>query len=195
MSGRHATAPSEIPTLRRDAQRNYERIVAAAASVFAEQGADGSLNEVARRAGVGPATLYRRFPTRDALLAALLADRHNALAAEAEHLAEGSATADALIGWVSGFMNHVSTYRGLATLVKAGREDERSLFAATFATLIDAGAKLLKRTQQRGEIRADIDVCELLDLASGIAIAAECDPGTADRLFKLAIEGLRSSNR
>src|SRR5439155_8286531 len=111
---------------RADARRNYQRLLAAAGDAFVQHGVDTSLNDIARRAGVGAATLYRHFPTREALLEALLMDRLNELAAQARTFRETLSPHDALVAWLRVFTVHVTTYRGLSTPVKAALEDETS---------------------------------------------------------------------
>src|SRR5881227_1228774 len=100
--------------MRADARRNYERLLAAARAAFAEHGVDASLDDIARSAGVGPGTLYRHFPTRHALLEAVLGDAQATLLAEAEKLATEPDPDAALLTWMRGLATHSRTFRGLA---------------------------------------------------------------------------------
>jgi len=176
---------------RADARRNYSRLLQAAAAAFAHQGADASLNDIARHAGVGAATLYRHFPTRETLLEALLADRHQTLTTQAQRLSDSPAPADALLTWLRAFSAHVSTYRGLAALVRAGLHDEQSAFYASCQDMTGAGEQLLTRAQRSQQVRPDITITEVLKLVNAIAIATERAPAEADRLLSLAMDGLR----
>lgn len=179
------------PPTRPDARRNYQRLLDAAAAAFADRGADASLNDIARHAGVGAATLYRHFPSREALLEALLAERHQALSAQARRLGDSPKPAEALLTWLRAFVAHVTTYRGLAALVKAGLQDEQSPFYSSCQDMTEAGAQLLAQAQGSQAIRADVDISDVLKLASAIAIATEQTSNDADRLLTLALDGLR----
>lgn len=176
-----------------DAHRNHRRLLDAAAATFAADGAEASLNAVARNAGVGAATLYRHFPTREALLAALLADRHRALAEHADELSAATDTeADlALMTWLGAFIGHVRTYRGLARLLRSSRTNETSTFNSSFAMVIDACGRMLDRARSERRLRADFDACDLIDLANAIAIATDENPADAKRLITLLFDGLR----
>ncbi|MGA2930100.1 MAG: helix-turn-helix domain-containing protein [Solirubrobacteraceae bacterium] len=182
--------PKPRPRPRRaDADRNRQRLLAAAADTFTERGADASLNEVARNAGVGAATLYRHFADRQALLDALLADRHRALASHADSLTPATDPAAALIDWLGAFVGHVCTYRGLARIVRNSRSP--AAFESSFAEVIQAAKRLLDRAQTDCCIRGDIDACELIDLATAIAISTEGDSAAnPKRLLTLMFEGL-----
>jgi AcrR family transcriptional regulator len=164
---------------------------ATTATTFAAHGADASLNEVARAAEVGAATLYRHFADRQALLDALLADRHRALAHHADSLTGAADPADALIQWLGAFVGHVGTYRGLARIVKTSRS--ATAFDSSFAEVIDAAQRLLDRAQTDRCVRADIDACELIDLATAIAISTETNSADPNRMITLLFEGLRTT--
>ena len=155
--------------MRADAQRNYDRLLAVAREVVLEQGADASLRDVARRAGVGLGTLYRHFPTREALLEALLRAGFDDMAARAAEL-EGSASAeDALVEWLRDFVALTHDYRGLTTLMMTAIEDETSALHASCARLRAAGTTLLTRAQDAGRARADVDGTDLFALVTALA--------------------------
>lgn len=186
-----ASAGSPRPA-RADARRNHERVLAAARDVFTQHGAGASLNDIARRAEVGPATLYRHFPTREALLEALLADRYDDLAAQAHELPGHLSPYDAVTAWLRAFMAHVTTFRGLAAPVKTALDDETSALSAACHAMQAAWQELLARAQRAGALRADVHATDLLRLANAIAWATEELPGStiqADRLLRLALEG------
>ncbi|OLF12018.1 hypothetical protein BLA60_08285 [Actinophytocola xinjiangensis] len=179
---------------RADARRNRERVLASAGEVFARHGVDASLNDIARRAGVGPATLYRHFPTREALLVALLADCYDALAAQARDLLDDPAPDAALVTWLRAFAAHVTVFRGLAEPVRAVLTDETSALSAACHGMRAAWADLLDGARRRGAVRADARPEDLLRLVNAIAWATEDLPGRADetdRLLTLALDGFR----
>ncbi|MEW9547251.1 TetR/AcrR family transcriptional regulator [Nonomuraea sp. NPDC050783] len=171
---------------RADAQRNHDLLLAAAAQVFAEKGADAPLDEVARRAGVGNATMYRHFPTRSDLLVAVYADEVAQLCARGEALlAEGLADgrpAEALRAWLRLFMTHVAAKRDLALAV-AGDERSRRL-ADWHAAMLATASDLVDAARRAGAARPDLDVRDLLTLVKGIALAADGEEQAA-RLLAL----------
>src|ERR687888_1633161 len=128
-------APTAAARARRaDAQRNVERLIAAAREAFAENGPNAPLDDIARAAGVGAGTLYRHFPTRLALFEAVYRDNVERLCAEGERLAATEPPAEALVDWLRGFVSVVSQKRGLATaLTDEGRASE--LFAECHAMI------------------------------------------------------------
>jgi AcrR family transcriptional regulator len=177
--------------MRADAQRNYERLVTAAAHVFAEQGTNAALDDVAKRAGIGNATLYRHFPARQDLVQALLAERYDELRATAERLLGGADPRTALASWLRSFIAHVTAYRGLAASVADILPNPETDLSASCREMRDAAAKLLARAQDAAVIRSDLTITELLCLTSGVAVAAERRPEETARLLSLLIEGLQ----
>ncbi len=177
--------------MRADARRNRGKILAAAKAVVATSGAEASLEEIARRAGVGSATLHRHFESRAALLAAVFDDRINALCDRADELA-GQADADtALVTWLRELVAHAAATRGLAAALmevsRAGRHMN------PHQRIRKAGRLLLTRAQRDGSVDADVDVDDVLHLANGVALAAESMADTirgSDTLMALVINGL-----
>jgi AcrR family transcriptional regulator len=167
--------------VRADARRNYETLLAAAKDVFAEDGPDAPLDDIARRAGLGNATLYRHFPTRRDLLVAVYADEVADLCAYAEKLRDGDPV-DALFEWLRAFVEHVVSKRDLA-MVGSDSELAGSWHAAMSST---AGA-LLERA--RDTVRPDVTVNDLLWLANGIALGG-ADDTRARRLLKVVRDGV-----
>ncbi|WP_395103683.1 TetR/AcrR family transcriptional regulator [Actinomadura sp. SCN-SB] len=178
--------------MRADARRNHERLVAEARAAFAEHGTEASLEDIARRAGVGIGTLYRHFPSRDALLEALLRERFDTLAAQAR---EAPATRDALLSWTRTLTESSTAYRGLVTAFLTTLRDESSALYASCKAMNAAASDLLARTQKAGEIRPDLEPSEFLTLTYGIAWADEqvAAPPRRDRLLALLFDGLRPS--
>jgi AcrR family transcriptional regulator len=183
---------------RADARRNYERVLAAARDVFTRHGVDASLNDIARRAEVGPATLYRHFPTREALLEALLADRYDDLATHAHNLLTHPSPYDAVAAWLRAFIAHITTFRGLAAPVKTALEDETSALFSACHAMRAAWQELVTHAQRAGTLRADTRASDLLRLANAIAWATEELPDNtnqADRLLGLTLKGAAGACR
>ena len=155
--------------MRADAKRNYDRVVASAGDVVAEQGADASMRDIARRADVGLATLLRHFPTREALLEALLRRRFDALAERAESADPAQLPAETLKDWLREFVVGAATYRGVVEPMTAAIDEPGSALHASCTRMRAGGAALLARAQEAGVARADIDGTDLFALASATA--------------------------
>jgi AcrR family transcriptional regulator len=155
--------------MRADAQRNYDRLLSVARDVVTEHGADASLRDVARKADVGLGTLYRHFPTREALLEALLRTDVDHLTTQAADLEMSSAPEDALLAWLRGVVALTHEYRGATTLLMAALEDVDSALNASCVALHDAGTRLLDRAQTANVARADIDGTDLFALVAALA--------------------------
>jgi AcrR family transcriptional regulator len=155
--------------MRADARKNYDQLLAVARAVVTEQGADASLRDVARRAGVGLGTLYRHFPTREALLEAMLRASFDELAAQAGALETSSSPGDALVSWLRDFVACAHEYRGVVALMMAAIEDAESALHASCVTMRAAGTRLLTRAQAAGTARTDIDGTDLFALAGALA--------------------------
>jgi AcrR family transcriptional regulator len=177
--------------MRADARRNYERLLAEAESAFAKQGTDTSLEDIARRAGVGIGTLYRHFPTRDALLEAVLHDRFESLTALARELPASLSPREALGGWLRQFATQATAYRGLPASVLATLHDESSRLYASCHAMRTAGMELLHSAQRAGEARFDADSADVFILACSLAWATEQRPEHTDRFLALLMDGLR----
>lgn len=182
--------------MRADAQRNHERIVIAARAAFAAHGPDASLDDIARRAGVGPGTLYRHFPTRLALQDAVIRERHEALLVQADELLRSPSPGDALTAWLRARLVHAVTDRALGAAVEIAMLCGGPGLSGSCAAVSEAAAALLARAQEAGSVRDDVDSTSLLRLVDGIALATERAPdgaAAADRLLTLVIDGLRVS--
>jgi AcrR family transcriptional regulator len=173
-------------TMRADAQRNRDRLLAVAGEVVAEQGADASLEEIARRAGVGSATLHRHFRSRQALLEAVFRDRVTALCAHGEELLAAPEPGAALIAWLHAVVTHATTNRGLGPALVLCADPGSSAHSA----ILGAGGALLDRAQRTGSIRPDLAIDDLLRLVNAISLATEREPDQASRLLTLALEGV-----
>ncbi|MET1073037.1 MAG: helix-turn-helix domain-containing protein [Umezawaea sp.] len=178
--------------LRADARRNRAKLLAVAAEVFAAHGTDASLDEIAKRAEVGPGTLYRHFPTRQDLLAELLRDRVDALAAKAAELLASPSPGAALNTWLEAVAEHATTYRGLAGVLITAERSE--VLAACHDEMRAAGAALVDRAKEDGALRGDVALTEVFDLVNAVAWAGEQgdDPTRRTRrLLALVLDGLR----
>jgi AcrR family transcriptional regulator len=187
--------PDTVRPMRADARRNYERLLSAALAAFAEHGADdASLEEIARRAGVGIGTLYRHFPTRQALLEAVYRDQVEALRARADELRESDSPADALAAWLRALVAFSSTKHSLTTALLETLDKDSDLLSACSTVICGAADTLLARAQQAGVVRADADARDLIRLVHAVNLAtqrAPTDPGQTDRLLGLILDGLR----
>jgi AcrR family transcriptional regulator len=136
--------------MRSDAKENYEHVLATARHVVAEEGANASMRDIARKAGVGPATLFRHFPTREALLDALLRSSLEELTHKAAAFASAQSADDALIAWLREAVAFVRTYTGAVTLMATALSDTSSALHVSCENLRSAGARLLTRAQAEG---------------------------------------------
>lgn len=179
---------------RADARRNYELLIGAATEAFAEHGADDvSLEEIARRAGVGIGTLYRHFPARQALLEAVYKDQVDGLEVLAGKLLTAESPGDALAEWLRAFAAFGRTKRSLSAALIATLGKESELLSACSKLLRGCTEALLTRAQEAGVVRPDVQSGDLLRLAHGLIMASEgagADPGQADRMLSLLISGL-----
>jgi AcrR family transcriptional regulator len=178
--------------MRSDARDNRERILKAAKAVFAEHGAGASLNEIARRANVGPGTLYRHFPTLQDLLVAIVSDDVDALCATGRDLLTHRSPEEALHIWLRAVALHATAMNGLVATQMAADLGTGHGTALTDChdAIIAVGSELLTRAKGGGSIPEQTDILDLLKLATAIAWASEQAPeddGLLDRLLALAI--------
>ncbi|MET9293319.1 helix-turn-helix domain-containing protein [Streptomyces sp. NPDC003077] len=187
--------PARRRPMRADARRNYERIVAAAQEVFASDGVGASLEEIARRAEVGSATLHRHFPSRRSLLEAVFQDRVEALCSRSREHAERSSPGDALLAWLRDLNSYAATSRGLAASLLHDSRDADLLQQndGCRAAITAAAGELLHRAQQAGTVRPGVCAEDLLALVNAISLVTEHhdDDAQANRLLDIAIDGIR----
>ena len=180
--------------MRADAQRNYARLLEAAGAAFVSRGADDvSLEEIARRASVGIGTLYRHFPTRQALLEAVYLDQVESLGARAAELLASAPPGDALAGWMRALVKFSSTKRSMMSALAATLGTDSELLSACTTQIRGSAESLLARAKQAGVVRPDADAGDLIRLVHAVNIATEksADPGQADRMLALILDGLR----
>lgn len=175
---------------RADARRNYEKILAAAREAFAEGGESTALEEIARRADVGIGTLYRHFPNRQALLEALYVNEVEEVCRLAE-LDDGAGPWEALNGWFERLIGYFATKRALASELLNYLDKDAQLFQVCRASLFAAGEPLLKRAQDAGEVRPDVEFSEVMHMVMGIAKVPTNDPGQIEHILRIALDGLR----
>lgn len=182
-----------VRPLRADARRNYDRLLTAAAAAFAGLGPDAPLEQIARDAGVGIGTLYRHFPSRETLMAAVVQDTFEQLQVRA---ADGLTAADpfaALEDWMRAYLAFATTKRGLVAgvvLLKEGGGE----FAAICDRLFDALDDLVDRARAAGQLRVGVSGRDLLHLAGSLGNTAGNggDPTMPERLLEIALAGLKS---
>jgi AcrR family transcriptional regulator len=178
--------------LRADAQRNRDRLLAAAETALNAHGATASLDDIAKAAGVGNATLYRHFPTRAVLIEAVYDQRIGALCGAAAELAKDREPAATLREWLLAVVEHITDSRMLADAFAATYEGpagtEPPQFAAWHGALYEAAAPLLDAARAAGAIRPDLSVAELLALTTAVARAG--DPAQAGRFLDVLLEGI-----
>ncbi|KAA0020297.1 helix-turn-helix transcriptional regulator [Salinicola corii] len=173
--------------MRVDARKNYDCLLAVASEVFADQGADASLRDIARKAGVGLGTLYRHFPTREALLETVLRASFEALAERAKVLERSDSADEALLAWMQETTEFTYSQRGIIALMMDAIEDTDSELHASCVMLRAAGTALLTRAQAEGKARDDLNGAELFDLIAALAWLREqpSHASRADRLFDI----------
>jgi AcrR family transcriptional regulator len=183
-------APLSRRPKRADALRNYEKLLAAAREAFTEADRSASLEDIARRAGVGIGTLYRNFPTRADLVQAVYVDEVEALSRSAAELAALEPW-EALTAWLQRFVGYVATKQALADELFAIAEKDAAVFAGCRAMLQAAGEPLLRRAQEAGVVRRDVAIDEVIRMVGGIAKIPADDPAEIARLLAVALDGLR----
>jgi AcrR family transcriptional regulator len=177
--------------LRADARRNRERLMAAAKQAFSENGDAASMDDIAKRAGVGPGTLYRHFPTREVLLAEVYREEVAGLARRAAELAETQAPLPALQIFLREQIEYARTKKGLGVAVKAMIGTDSPTMEWCRTTLRGAMGDLLKRAQDDGSVRADAEPVVLMRLTHAVAYATETAPEQSAAMLGLIVDGLR----
>jgi AcrR family transcriptional regulator len=180
--------------MRADARRNRQLLLAAALATFTESGADDtSLEEIARRAGVGIGTLYRHFPSRQSLLESVYRDQVEVLCARAGPLREEEPAGSALTAWLRALVGFGLTKRSLMSHLLAGPGMDTPVFTTCRADIMHAAGDLLTRAQDAGQARPDIDASDLVRITHAVVAATERlpEPGKeADRLLDIMLGGV-----
>ena len=191
MAKKRSASDSRKP--RADAQRNRDRILEVAKEEFTRSGADASLDDIARQAGVGPGTLYRHFPTREELLKAVYRTEMEKLAAAEQRLAETMPPVEALRAWLLLFVDGIATKQIIAPALNALVGDPKKIFEASYAQVHDALRALVNRAVKNGDIREDLDPIDLLRALVGVANVSSTPDWqqSAKRLVDILISGSR----
>ena len=187
-------SPSTDRKPRADAQRNREGILEVAKQEFTRSGANASLEEIAKQAGVGPGTLYRHFPTREKLLEAVYRSELEKLAAAEQKFAKELPPIDALRAWLLLFVDAIATKQLIAPALNALVGDPKKMFESSYAQMAgEALRALVKRAIKSGDIRRDLDPIDLLRALVGVAnVATSPDwQQSAKRLVDILITGAR----
>jgi|ERR1700733_1186809 len=176
---------------RADAERNRERILEVAKEAFTRWGANASLDDIAKQAGVGPGTLYRHFPTREELLKAVYRSEMEKLAGAAQKLAATMPPIEALRAWLLLFVDAVATKELIAPALNTLLGDHKKVFEASYAQMHEAIRSLVKRAIKSGLIREDLDPVDLLRALVGVSnVATSPDwQQSARRLVDILITG------
>jgi AcrR family transcriptional regulator len=186
----HATVRQERRR-RADAQRNRERLLVAAREAFTAYGLDATMDDIARRAGVGPGTLYRHFPNLETLLAAVYREDVEALARRADELAGEYPPDEALAAFLRLQLEYVKTKLGLGAAVKKMLGADSDTLAFCRETLRDAAGRLLGPAKAVGALRPEVQPADVMRLVHGVGMASESAPQDADRLLSYVLDGLR----
>jgi AcrR family transcriptional regulator len=177
------------PARRADGRRNRERLLLAAEAVIARDGAGASLEEIARRAGVGSATLHRHFPGRRALLDAVFHEGVVWLCRRGQELADAPDPRAALATWLEELAVYSATTRGVATALLAGPDGHIAEEDTCHGLMRDAAGGLVARASAAGALHPGATTDDLITFANAISLACESDPDSARRLLRLALDG------
>jgi len=191
----NATPPTRKPRV--DSARNRQLLIDAAKAGFAESGLNVSLEEVARRAGVGIGTLYRHFPTREAVVEAVYRREVEQLAEAVPQLLETSPAGEALHKWMHLFVDYIATKRLIAPALGAAASRTSTLHATSAELIMHAISTLVKRAIASGNVRKDIDPSDLLRALVGVSYGNPNEgwEASARRLVDILMDGLRRKGR
>jgi AcrR family transcriptional regulator len=187
------TPEQTAPKLRADARRNRDKLIEIAAHAFAEKGVETSLEDIARKAGVGIGTLYRHFPTREHLVEVVYRRELQNLAEAAEELSHSQPADVALEQWMLRFVNYMATKRGMAGSLKIIASSNSAMFAEGFGRIREALDSLLTAAMDQNLIRKDIGQADLMHAMSSIYSIPDTPEwrDSANRLIRLLMDGLR----
>jgi AcrR family transcriptional regulator len=194
-AGTAAVAGDQARPLRADARRNRERVLEAARAAFGAEGSDVSLDEIARRAGVGPGTVYRHFATKEALFEAVVFDRMAELVEEARASADDPDPGRAFSSFVERLAREGALKRDLVEALASDGIHLQLGDAPIFRALMDVLAELLGHAQRAGAVRLDISVDDVMALLTGAAYSirhSRADDERTRRLLAIMYDGLRA---
>ena len=178
---------------RADAERNRDRVLEVAKDAFTRSGPDASLDDIAKQAGVGPGTLYRHFPSREALIEAVYRTEVEKLAAAERNLAETMPPIEALRAWMLLFVDYIATKKIISAALNTLVGDPKRVFGASYNQVWEAMRALVKRAVKSGDIRKDLDPIDLLRALIGVSnVSTSPDwQQSARRLVEILISGAR----
>jgi AcrR family transcriptional regulator len=183
------TAPAT--KLRADARRNHDALLAAAKEVFTRAGTDAPMEDVARAAGVGKGTLYRRFPTREHLFAAILQEQVDELKASAQQALEATDIWGALIKWLEMYDRCGTEFRGMSALLGESLSDDGSAVGTLCGPMRTSFAHLFERARREVPLRSDLSSTELLSMVSALPKDAKSGR-TLEPCLRVVLDGLRA---
>ena len=188
-----STTPKNPRKPRADAQRNRVRILEVAKQVFTRRGADASMDEIAKRAKIGPGTLYRHFPTRDDLLAAVYISEVEKLAESQRKFSAELSPIEALRAWMSVFIDYIAAKKIIAPALNAIAGGPSQIYQQTARVMEEAANALASRAVASGDLRPDVDPMDMLRAIYGVSIvgAAEDSSEKARRFIDVLIQGSR----
>ena len=187
--------PRPAEQLRADARQNRARLISAATEAFAEKGADAPLEDIARRAGVGIGTLYRHFPSRLDLQAAVFRTQVRVVCEQGDALTASDSPGPAFATWASALTGYLVTKRGLSRALIDAVGVESELITSCWMTMRETTERLLVKAQQAGVIRDDVTAMDVMRLVHGVAVSSEKDPGRTDFLLSVMLDGLAARPR
>jgi AcrR family transcriptional regulator len=184
--------PRPVENLRADARQNRARLLTAATAAFAEKGADAPLEDIARRAGVGIGTLYRHFPARLDLQAAVFRSQVGAVCGKGNELADVAPPDQAFAAWIRDLAGYLVTKRGLSrALIEAAGADSE-LITTCYVAMRETTERLLASAQRVGAVRGDVDASDVMRLVHGVTVSTEKQPERAAMLLSVLLDGLRA---
>jgi AcrR family transcriptional regulator len=188
-----SAAPKTVRKPRSDAQRNRERILEVARQVFTRRGADASMDEIAKRAKIGPGTLYRHFPTRDELLATVYITEVEKLAAAQKKLSAELPPIEALRAWLLVFIDYIAAKKIIAPALNAMAGGPSRVFQQSGQVMEEAANSLASRAVASGDLRQDVDPMDLLRAIYGLSAAGSAEdwPAKARTFVDILLQGSR----
>jgi AcrR family transcriptional regulator len=190
-------AAAELPAakpMRADARRNYQRLLAAGRAVLTERGSEASMEEIAKTADVGVGTLYRHFPRRIVLVEAVDREDVDGLVSLAQQLTETAEPWDGLVQWLQAFVRYAQSKRVFLTELREAFEKNPDFKLDSRDKIANAAATVLRRAQQAGVARNDIDEADLMQLVGGMCMANVGSLPHNQRLLGLVLDGVRQAD-
>ncbi|HLM90192.1 MAG TPA: TetR/AcrR family transcriptional regulator [Streptosporangiaceae bacterium] len=180
---------------RADARQNRARLISAATAAFTEKGADAPLEDIARRAGVGIGTLYRHFPSRLDLQAAVFRNQVQMVCEQGDALPQTGSPGPAFAAWVRALAGYLVTKRGLSRALIEAVGAESELITSCWMAMRETTERLLANAQRAGAIRDDVTATDVMRLVHGVAVSSEKEPGRTDLLLSVTLDGLAARPR